>query len=296
MRSFQNLLTSNSDQYIGYGNPNAEICFVGKEATGMLQLQCGLGSTYYWMTSLPIFFDRNKTDNPNDPIWKEGHTWNKYQKLHDVIFPEQAAKPGTMNFEQRVFVTEMSATPAVTTAEGKKNDGFEEMLALRKRSFFAHPYFKEFKVIVLACSDYIVNFGDRREIDTLFDVTFDMSGGAHEIGPQNAFWVHHDASGERMVIHTRQLSGAVSDKMLEEMGSVIRQHLEKNTNSVQPPLVSGTQGEVSVGMTMDECRKIWGEPKDVNKTTMGNDKFEHWHYPQYKRLSFKNGRLFMINE
>ena len=186
-----------------------------------------MGSTNYWLTSLPIFFDRNKEDNPGDPIWKEGHTWNKYQKLHDAIFPELAAKPGTMNFEQRVFITEMSATPAMTTAEGKSAAGFEEQLAMRKRSFFSHPYFKEFKVIVLACSDYIVNFGDRREIDSLFDVTFDTDDGAHEIGPQNSFWVHHNATGDRMVIHTRQLSGAVSDKLLEEMGRVIREHLQK---------------------------------------------------------------------
>ncbi|MBO4587597.1 MAG: hypothetical protein J5711_01675 [Bacteroidales bacterium] len=227
MNLFRNLLQSNPDQYIGYGNPTADVCFVGKEATGMMPLQCGLGSTNYWLTSLPIFFDRNKEDNPGDPIWKEGHTWNKYQKLHDAIFPELAAKPGTMNFEQRVFITEMSATPAMTTAEGKSAAGFEEQLAMRKRSFFSHPYFKEFKVIVLACSDYIVNFGDRREIDSLFDVTFDTDDGAHEIGPQNSFWVHHNATGDRMVIHTRQLSGAVSDKLLEEMGRVIREHLQK---------------------------------------------------------------------
>ena len=226
MNHFQNLLQSNPDQYIGYGNPAAEICFVGKEATGMLPLQCGLGSTNYWLTSLPLFFDRNKSDDPNSPIWKEGHTWNKYQKLHDAIFPEHKAMPGAMNFEQRVFVTEMSAMPATTTAAGKNADGFEEQLAHRKLSFFAHPYFKEFKVIVLACSDYIVNFGDRREIDTLFDVTFDIDGGAHEVGPQNSFWVHHSPDGKRLVIHTRQLSGAVSDRLIEEMGNVIRKHFD----------------------------------------------------------------------
>lgn len=227
MNHFQNLLQSNPDQYIGYGNPAAEICFVGKEATGMLPLQCGLGSTDYWLTSLPIFFDRNKVDNPGDPIWKEGHTWNKYQKLHDAIFPEHKAMPGTMNFEQRVFVTEMSAMPATTTAAGRSAEGFDAQLAYRKQSFFSHPYFKGFKVIVLACSDYIVNFGDRREIDTLFDVTFDVNGGTHEFGPQNSFWTHHSPDGKRLVIHTRQLSGAVSDRMLEEMGSVIRLHLDK---------------------------------------------------------------------
>jgi hypothetical protein len=228
MRSFQNLLTSNPNQYIGYGNPNADICIVGKEQSSTLPLKCGLGGTTYWMTSLPMFFDRVKTDNTTDPIWKEGHTWNKYQKLYYSIFPERASLPGTMNFEQHVFVTEMSAIPAITTTEGRKTHDFDEQLAQRKHTFFAHPYFKEFKVIILACSDYIVNYGDRREIDTLFDVTFDVNGGAHEVGPQNAFWVHHSADGKRMVIHTRQLSGAVSDKLLEEMGSVIRQHLDCN--------------------------------------------------------------------
>ncbi len=226
MNEFRNLLLCNPDQYIGYGNPTAEVCFVGKEATGALYLDCDLGGSNYWNVSLPMFFDRNKNDNPNDPIWKEGHTWNKYQKLHDAIYPEHASRSDTMNFEQRIFLTEMSAMTAKTTNEGKSAAGFEEQLAYRKQNFFAHPYFKTFKVIVLACSDYIVNYGDRREIDTLFDVTFDIDGGAHEIGPQNRFWTHHDATGRRLVIHTRQLSGAVSDLFLEEMGRVIRTHLD----------------------------------------------------------------------
>lgn len=293
MNNFQNLLYSNPDQYVGYGNPNADICFVGKEATGMLPLQCGLGSANYWMTSLPMFFDRIKTDNPSDPIWKEGHTWNKYQKLYDAIFPENAANPGTMNFEQHVFVTEMSAMPATTTIEGKNAIGFEEQLALRKQRFFAHPYFKDFKVIVLACSDYIVNYGDRREIDSLFDVTFDINGGAHEIGPQNAFWVHHSADGKRMVIHTRQLSGAVSDKLLEEMGAVIKQHLNGHKGIVANTPITNN---LSIGMTMDECRNIWGNPQDINKTTTPRGKTEIWFYGNQKSLIFKDGILKLINE
>lgn len=293
MNNFQNLLYSNPDQYVGYGNPNADICFVGKEATGMLPLQCGLGSTNYWMTSLPMFFDRIKTDNPSDPIWKEGHTWNKYQKLFDAIFPENAANPGTMNFEQHVFVTEMSAMPATTTIEGKNAIGFEEQLALRKQRFFAHPYFKDFKVIVLACSDYIVNYGDRREIDSLFDVTFDINGGAHEIGPQNAFWVHHSADGKRMVIHTRQLSGAVSDKLLEEMGAVIKQHLNGHKGIVANTPITNN---LSIGMSMDECRNIWGNPQDINKTTTSLGETEMWFYGNQKSLVFENGILNLINE
>ena len=302
MKKFQNLLTSNPDQYIGYGNPNADICFVGKEATGMLPLQCGLGSTNYWLTSLPIFFDRNKADNPGDPIWKEGHTWNKYQKLHDAIFPELAAKPGTMNFEQRVFVTEMSAAPAMTTAEGRSANGFEEQLAMRKRSFFAHPYFKEFKVIVLACSDYIVNFGDRLEIDTLFDVTFDINGGAHEVGPQNAFWVHHNAAGDRMVIHTRQLSGAVSDRLLEDMGNVIRQHINgkpllgANVQQVADIQPASNMQTLELGMTMEQCRAICGEPLRVSKDVTGMGTYEHWFYRNNTRLQFKNGKLNQYSE
>ncbi len=293
MNNFQNLLHVNPNQYIGYGNPSADICFVGKEATGMLPLQCGLGSTNYWMTSLPMFFDRIKTDNPSDSIWKEGHTWNKYQKLYDAIFPENAAKPGTMNFEQHVFVTEMSAMPAATTNEGKNASGFDEQLALRKQKFFAHPYFKDFKVIVLACSDYIVNYGDRREIDSLFDVTFDINGGAHEIGPQNAFWVHHSADGNRMVIHTRQLSGAVSDKLLEEMGAVIRQHLNSNINTV---IENPTTCKLRIGMSMDECRNIWGNPQNISKTTFSNKETETWIYGTQKFLIFENEVLRIIHE
>ena len=118
-------------------------------------------------------------------------------------------------------------------------------------------------------------------------------GGAHEVGPQNAFWVHHSADGKRMVIHTRQLSGAVSDKLLEEMGNVIRQHINSTINTVTE---HSTKRKLRIGMSMDECRNIWGNPQNISKTTFSNRETETWIYSAQKLLIFENGILHIIKE
>ncbi len=61
-------------------------------------------------------------------------------------------------------------------------------------------------------------------------------------------------------------------------------------------VVSETRGELTIGMTKDEVRKIWGEPKRMSKRIVGDLVLEHWTYPDWSSVDFENGRLTIIKE
>lgn len=83
-------------------------------------------------------------------------------------------------------------------------------------------------MIILACSNYIQNNDNIREIDKIFGVTYDGDDvGRFLFNKGNWFYTHHDASGRKLVIHTRQLSADVKDDMLKEMAKIIKKHLER---------------------------------------------------------------------
>lgn len=42
--------------------------------------------------------------------------------------------------------------------------------------------------------------------------------------------------------------------------------------------------KLSIGMSMDECRSIWGNPQDMSKTTFFNRESETWLYGNQKFL------------
>ena len=91
------------------------------------------------------------------------------------------------------------------------------------------PLFKSFPVIILACSNYIQNNDNIREIDKIFGVTYDGDDvGRFLFNKGNWFYTHHDANGRKLVIHTRQLSADVKDDMLKEMAKIIKKHLERH--------------------------------------------------------------------
>lgn len=81
-------------------------------------------------------------------------------------------------------------------------------------------------MIILACSNYIQNNDNIREIDNIFGVTYDGDDvGKFWFNKSNWFYTHHDTSGRKLVIHTRQLSADVKNELLEEMARIIKKHL-----------------------------------------------------------------------
>jgi len=73
---------------------------------------------------------------------------------------------------------------------------------------------------VLACSNYISG----KQITEIFGVKFDKEVGEK----RQRYWIHYNKKETKLVIHTRQLSGAVSNELLENMATDIREFLKKN--------------------------------------------------------------------
>ena len=92
-------------------------------------------------------------------------------------------------------------------------------------------------MVVLACGPYIYNRGEgeSRQIDKTFCVEFDKTNG--RIKTPNGYWFckHHNAInteyfkvGEKLVIHTRQLSRFYKkDDLTDKIAREIYDHLKK---------------------------------------------------------------------
>ena len=212
--------------YVGIGDPNARILIVGKEsALSEVNLEYK-NNAAEWRKHIEnhdcqdLKYHVNK-EHPLHRGW--GHnTWSYYQKLNDYIFDVEEIKPYYIDFLKNMFTTEINDAPNPKTSQADKSS-----INARKRLFKESAFIQSFPVIVLACSNYIQNNNSIREIDDIFGVTYDGDeNGKHYYNKGNWFFTHHNVSGNKLVIHTRQLSMDVKNEMLKEMAEVIKKHLK----------------------------------------------------------------------
>jgi hypothetical protein len=140
--------------YVGTGNPNSVILIVGKETATDVENKANRDELYvrFQIENLQDFkenaikWDQNIKDDidvnsiPNwvggkdspltlNPFFpykglhpkelKEGQTWRKYQKLHDLIFinPLFSTNEKEFDFHNNFFLTEMNSSPAKYTKD-----------------------------------------------------------------------------------------------------------------------------------------------------------------------------------
>lgn len=214
---------------IGLGNPNSKILFVGKEAAidignneALQHIKERLkelhGSALQWKSN-----NFDYSNNPKD-LRELSDTWQNYQQLFLNIY-ENEKECQHATFLKKVFTTEMSNFPSKTTDKAKKNPFFKEELIKRKSIFFKTDFIQSFPVVVLACSDYIINKEEKREIDNIFGVKY--SGEFKVYSKGNWFFIHNNEEETKVVIHTRQLSANVNNDLLAGIGKIIQNHLKK---------------------------------------------------------------------
>ena len=235
-REFRELVAKGVQEnfYIGTGNPNARILFVGKEAA----ICSAEEQNYTYYLSNAQNWEKHLKENtceilsftPKDKdksLRMAGHTWRKYQKLHNYIFDKSQNENDKfkIDFLENVFTTEMSDGPSKRTFSAKKKKDFNDLLDQRRNTFFKSDFIKQFPVIVLACSDYIKNEKENYQINDTFNVSFSPSETTHDL----PFWIHYSEKKDRLIIHTHQLSSSLaSNKLLENIGKVIREFMISN--------------------------------------------------------------------
>lgn len=198
-------------QFIGMGNPNAKVLFVGKERGREEGKVKELGYAKWWneITEIPTY---NKDEELKK--YSGGSTLRKYQKLYESFCLDTEKE---LYFESRVFNTDVNTIPSI-----KNKNANTAGIKGRKESFFKDPFFQQFPVVVLACSNYF----KPHEIYDIFDVSWKENNPFYRNESRNRWWyAHYNDNKTKLVIHTVQLSGSVSNILLEEMGKVIRNFL-----------------------------------------------------------------------
>lgn len=220
--------------YVGTGNPNSKILIIGKESaieTNDLQSFEWYGNNAKdWKNHienktcevLEYFVDKK---HPLRKSWGK-NTWSKYQKLSDYIL-EKESENFKVDFLKHIFTSEINDSPSKTTSKADKKN-----ISSRKEILKKSKFIQNFPVVVLACSNYITNDENSREINDIFEVEY--IGG--EIGTKfysagNWYFLHYNKNKTKLVIHTRQLSTNVNNELLKDLAEIIRKHLTENKHS-----------------------------------------------------------------
>jgi hypothetical protein len=228
------LKTISDNQYIGLGNPNAKILFIGKEAGTEIETKIFHGSVKSWKKK--EFKYSEKFIPKEKKIRNLNHTWQRYQKLYDCILSELEIKTEIekkdkyeISFVENVFTTEFSNLHAPNTKDAKKQENFGEELKVRKDVFFKSEFIKQFPIIVIFASDnkYIENYTG--EVCELFNLKFNS---LHNETAKDKIWVHNEMENEkkpRLLIHTRQLTNRITPELIPNICELIVKFIKKNS-------------------------------------------------------------------
>lgn len=228
--------------YLGYGNPNSNILIIGKEKgfnpENIKQLKAESidnVAQWKWLVQNDIYncnvvldkqFCYNGYEQFKNPIIPYcqinggGHTWTKYNKLITNILGKNNVNNhseflGTTrqlkntSFLLNSFITEFNTNPS------KYSPGSPEISD--RINFLSHNFYQKFNVVILACGSYITPY----EIKSLFKVDA-LNLDIQKIPKQKMEFYN---SQSKIVVNTNQLSMAISDSYLINIGKTIKEQL-----------------------------------------------------------------------
>lgn len=220
------------NQIVGIGNPNAKILFVGKEAGIPIDEINFHGSGTSWKDTNVNYYKRFPAESN---IRNGNHTWQKYQKLYELINEKKGLPIDSkidnyeITFVEEIFTTELSNLHAPKSNQAKKLQEFKSNLANRKKVFWKHPFIQKFPIVVIFATDnkYIETY--KGELCELFDVEYSdyIAVGKAKI------WIHlakndKQTNYPKMVLHTRQLTNGASIELIEELALIISEFMKSN--------------------------------------------------------------------
>src|SRR5690554_3777643 len=146
--SFKKLLEKlDSDDYVGLGNPNSKILFIGKEAGTSIDEEIFHGSAKSWITGNNYSIRYEPTETK---IRHLNHTWQRYQKLFNSInanlgINKTQNSKYEITFIEDIFTTEFSQLPAPETKLLNKIRILNPNWKKGRTSFLKAILFKSFK-------------------------------------------------------------------------------------------------------------------------------------------------------
>ena len=236
-KEFRDLIacTKDTEDFIGYGNPNAKILIIGKEESfdiekrenNIIYNQASKGNWKSWKEvigppsitpdSIPVWKDSRKFC-PLYP-WKGDDlpkgTWTNYQKLINRLYPEADAGKMT-TFHQYAFITEFNDRPSKMSK--RKDSEVQERITHRCENVLNHPFYKSFPIVIAACGHYVEDYNiNLEELFNQKHIEFEpLKKGA---------WMNIHKKDNRILIHTRQLSNSFSPELIKSIADYCKHTL-----------------------------------------------------------------------
>ena len=275
---FQDLLNLDykSDSYIGQGNPASKILIIGKECAGDEKNYEFVNNAKIWKTVSPEnienWFDAKWNwekyhprqpfkgqlllkDNRNDIIDNNNRgtsvTWMAYQYFINLLLPEdmQVRSKQQLNFYEHCFITELSSKCMRTS---RKNDETEKSIKQRLslNGILAHPFFKQFPIVILGVYRYIdwykeipiiQNFSSgamnykgiivsQTEYDEKGKDRLPLYKANNNFKKGEFINVHEDADGKQILLHTNHFVDKYQPRSkvwMKELADLVRPYLNK---------------------------------------------------------------------
>lgn len=251
-------LAKNKNLFLGSGNPNSKILFVGKEAAINLLTSSDqhtrevTNNAFDWENNCNSNLQFSDVDNwfvvaNYNPLYpykgqknniesrnKEGKivrgecgtskTWYNYQKIIDTI-TYNGSRSDLINFHENVFITELNQVTGSYSKDVPKKLRSESIE--KRKELFLEPFFKEFPITIVAVGHYVKDFNI--DLQKIFEMNFteDLSKKHSEGLNKEYINVHYDnlEKPTKLLIHTNQLS-MVSNELIDRLGKVCNDFLK----------------------------------------------------------------------
>jgi len=222
-------------KYIGTGNPMSDILIIGKETAVSVNSEQYKTETLenfnFWLNNQDYnsgeIIERSnqyshlypykgqvlKKNNFKDN-WGTSVTWMNYQKLYNYIFNTPQNKQ--INFHENSFITEVNSTPSKKTIDADTSS-----IDFRKENLLNSEFFNSFSIVIISGVGYFDTTGNNNEIEDIFKVKFSEIKNAGN-KPKQPYWLHWNNEKTKLLINTYQLSIGVSDVLLQEIATEIR--------------------------------------------------------------------------
>ena len=261
----------NKGLFLGTGNPNGKIVFIGKEAAIDEKLYpeqhkreignniCDWDNNYaneMQFSDIDNWFIRNSIPKYN-PLYpykgqkntvesrnKEGEivrgtggtskTWYNYQKIIDSVYFKDAPN-NAINYHEFAFCTELNQVTGPYSKTIPKKIRKESIE--KRKELFQEPFFKEFPITIVAVGHYVKDFNIN--LQDIFQMKFceelSKEFSKELSGGLNKEYinVHFDdlEKPTKLLIHTNQLS-MVSNELINRLGKICNDFL-KNTYEIR---------------------------------------------------------------
>lgn len=245
---------NNNNDYIGTGNPNAKILIVGKECAINSEIEKNQlkgeveENIIKWINNIKnpntIIENWNGDSNNINPLFpykgqkfniynekrnsgKGGtsSTWYYYQKLYNKIKETTQNLHTEINFHDDVFITELNANPSNYSKDQNKEIR-KNSIKERSNIFFKSDFIQNFPIVILATSHYTREHNI--DICKLFDVDFIGITNLIDENTQQWYNIHINKEKTKLLIHTKQLSMNISDKLLDKIANEIKLFAKEN--------------------------------------------------------------------